>query len=125
MKINIIQLHMKVNIAFKTVFFLIFTHIFYIRSNSWSGGIIYSKEKRVKLIAGSNQEWYNFNQSLTEHLSCHPTRGSGQSHLKAKQYVLGKRKRHARCCETNNNIIAVAISTCKMKAAASSYESMV
>ena len=79
----------------------------------------------VKLIAGSNQEWYNFKQSLAEHFSCHPTGSSGQSHLKAKQYVLGKRKRHARCCEANNNIIAAAISTCKMKAAASSYESMV
>ena len=79
----------------------------------------------MKLVAGSNQEWYNFEQSLTEHLSCHPTRSSGQSNLKAKQYVFGKRKRHTRCCETNNNIIAAAISTCKMKASASSYENLV
>ncbi len=119
------MLNININVVFITMHFNFF-HKFLIfnRSNSWSTGIVYSKEKMVKLIAGSNQEWYNFKQSLTEHLNCHPTRSSGQSHLKAKQYVLGKRKKHARCCETNNNIIAAAISTCKMKASALSYESM-
>ncbi len=87
--------------------------------------MVYCKEKTTKLITGSNQDWYNLKKSLIEHISCHPTRSSGQTHLKAKQYVLKERKRHAKCCDINNNIIAAAIAVCKMKAAASSYETMV
>ena len=87
--------------------------------------MIYDDEKIQKLMTGSNQDWYNFKQSLIEHISCHPSKSAGQFHLKAKQYAVKEKKRQARICEVDSNLVAAAIAVCKMKAAASSYETMV
>ncbi len=91
---------------------------------SWGNGIQYDKSKTDLLLQGSNQIWYHFKQVLKEHVNCSSKRSGGQMHLKAKQFAVSMKKKETECINTNANVVAAALETCKMKSAALSFESL-
>ena len=84
----------------------------------------YDKSKTDLLLQGSNQVWYHFKQALKEHVNCSSKRSGGQVHLKAKQFAVSMKKKETERMNTNANVVAAALETCKMKSAALSFESL-
>ena len=94
-------------------------------NSSWGAGLVYAKEKTEAIMAGSNQTWYSFKNSLIEHLGCSSLRSGGQEHYKAKQFTLKEKKMQMKTREINTTLVSAAIHACKSKAAGMAYEKQV
>lgn len=86
---------------------------------------MYKKDKMELFQKGSNQEWYSFKNTLCEHMCCSSTRGGGQFHMSALQYKFKVERRNARNKAVMINLVNAGIEVCKMKAAASHFESII
>ena len=94
-------------------------------NRSWGHGLIYDQRKTDSLISGSNQDWYSFKSAIWDHMSCSSIRNGGQFHMKSLQHMFKDNKRKARNTAVNVKLVSAGIEVCKMKAAASHYESVV
>ena len=63
--------------------------------------------------------------SLNEHLTCHSSRKGGSMHLKARRYENDRTTKLKTKNHVDTNVVSTALTVCKMKAAASSFESMI
>ena len=61
---------------------------------------------------------------LKEHYNCSSSRNGGQFHLKAIQFLVKEREKKAREIDANETLVAAGIQVCKMKSAATHYESL-
>lgn len=74
---------------------------------------------------GKNQDWYSFKSALCEHMSCSSIRSGGQLHMSALQHKFQVERRALRNNSVIINIINAGIEVCKMKAAATHFESVI
>ena len=91
---------------------------------SFGNGIVFDQIKTELLSNGGKQTWYIFKQALREHVNCNFLCSGGHLHLKAKQFALEMLQKENQRMSINANIVATAIVTCKVKSAASSFESL-
>lgn len=85
---------------------------------------MYDEQKTEKLVCGSVQEWYSFKNAICEHMSCSTSRSGGQFHAKALQHMLMEKQRNARNVSVNVNVVSGGIEVCKMKSAATHFETL-
>lgn len=62
---------------------------------------------------------------MDEHLTCHPSRNGGSVHLKAIRYENDVASKLSIKNHADTNLVSTALTVCKIKAAASSFESMI
>ena len=92
---------------------------------TFGNGILYTENRKEKLLSGGNQCWYNFKSSLQEHLGCNSERNGGKFHFKSKQYEVKMKKSEEKLLHANIAVVSAGIEACKVKTIARSFESLV
>ena len=90
-------------------------------AGSLSSGLLLSSEKSEKIVAGGNYYWYDIKNAIKHHIACDG--GHGQFYFVALQHQIVVNKRISRDIKVTQNILHVALSVLKSKAAARHFES--
>ena len=98
-------------------FFLGHTNVSSYGGKSLALGLILTEERKLKCIAGHNQDWYRFKKTLIDHISCTSSKNGGDQHL---QGLIAQKRRDKRNKTILNVVCAqlkAALTVVKIKSA--------